>query len=492
MRAQLRDGSVDEQIEAARWLGLRGVTEVEDDLWQVVVDTRDERLRRVARQMQELLHSPGLVRFVEPGDVLEHLESSDAEDQVEALRHVIYHGLAEALPRVLQLLEDPDEHVRMMALWALGAIDPERQQRPRAMALLEDPADAVRRQALLYFRGHVDPDLVGPLVDRIADPSAEVGELAARVVDQGGQREAAVAEILERLSTVDDAPSMVAWMDALAGWRPTNRSVARVSRVQGHAPTGKPDAPSPAERGVLRRLLSHPCDEVVVVAASLLASSEDRGAVRHLKRALENEDAALRLRAVRALGSAGVTLESATVGALLDDPNAEVRRTAFDLVPALDPDEARALLRSTLAVASRTDSELAGDEVLVGRAVQALAEVGESEDARAILDLAERTESDFVKISALIGLGPMERRLGTRESLGWVRRLLEDPEIDDSVISATMFPLRDLGDASFLPLLASRLRPIEGYHPLVDELVQTISMLLGRELHGPTFLETPP
>ncbi len=164
---------------------------------------------------------------------------------------------------------------------------------------------------------------------------------------------------------------------------------------------------------------------------------------------------------------------------LLDDPVVNVQRAAMDLVTHLSPERARGILRGVLA---RPDPE----ESLHGLALLLLRDIGGPEDVAAVLALVRAKESDFLAVQAVGALGEMEGRLGTRSCLPELRRILEDPEADYALVSTAITALHQVGNPSFLPLLAARLREAEG-HPRGDEIASLISALLGRRIHGEAF-----
>ena len=79
-------------------------------------------------------------------------------------------------------------------------------------------------------------------------------------------------------------------------------------------------------------------------------------------------------------------------------------------------------------------------------------------------------------------------RLGTSVALDWYREILEDDEADRAVVIAAVEALRQVGDPSFLSLLAENLRACpDDDHASYTALAETISVLLGRRLHGEDF-----
>ena len=93
--------------------------------------------------------------------------------------------------------------------------------------------------------------------------------------------------------------------------------------------------------------------------------------------------------------------------------------------------------------------------------------------------------------NAVMATARLEHRTGTTEAHEWYRQLLADPRESHSVKQAVSSALRLAGDPSFLPVLANELRacPVDDA-AYAQSLSLTISVLLGRRLHGEGFGET--
>ena len=101
----LQTGTEEEKIRAARWLGLHRVEEAEAELWRAAAATESAELRAVARLMLQLLDDPDLLRLPDADAALRGLEDPDPTVRAVAVRHVLYFGIAAALPRPTRVAE---------------------------------------------------------------------------------------------------------------------------------------------------------------------------------------------------------------------------------------------------------------------------------------------------------------------------------------------------------------------------------------------------
>ena len=221
------------------------------------------------------------------------------------------------------------------------------------------------------------------------------------------------------------------------------------SRRSYSTPCRWPTYQSCSWTATLEPLLDHEDAGIRLQTAVLLSRDGNRAAVAYLKHALRDPEPEARQIAATALADAGHTVNQDVIRRLLDDPVVNVQRAAMDLVTHLSPERARGILRGVLA---RPDPE----ESLHGLALLLLRGIGGPEDVAAVLAMLRATESDFLAVQAVGALGEMEGRLGTRSCLPELRRILEDPEADYALVSAAITALHQVGNPSFLPLLAAR------------------------------------
>lgn len=128
--------------------------------------------------------------------MLEIAESRAAEGDA-ALRYAAIRTLGklearELAPRLLPMLEDPDEDVRVAAAEALGRLgDP-----TTVSALIEhldDPCRTVRRYAIISLGRLVDPRAVAAITDRIAREKVAERAEGVRAISAIGGAEARTA-----------------------------------------------------------------------------------------------------------------------------------------------------------------------------------------------------------------------------------------------------------------------------------------------------------
>jgi hypothetical protein len=226
----------------------------------------------------------------------------------------------------------------------------------------------------------------------------------------------------------------------------------------------------------------------VRLAAARVVGDQDDPSVRStLLDLLESDVGRHRAAAATMLARSETPIPRRMVSALLRDREVEVRREAVDLAAKLPAHDCRALLAPLLEAAPEE-----ADADLLARVVAVYPEVGRAADVPLLLELGHAATSDLVRINVILTLGRLEQRHGTRLALDWYRDLLADEQVSAPVHGAVVTALRQVGDASFLPLLAERLLPCSDDDRLGEQLVVTISVLLGRRIHGDSFARVEP
>lgn len=461
----LETGSVEEQIDAVRWLGLNLVEEARQPLLRLMTqppqDEDQEDLMRVARMMYDLLRKPELLRFKNKEEVLDHLDDPDSRTRADAVRHGAYFDLREEAGRVGERLDDPDPFVREEALITLRLLRDE-SHRKRALELLRDTEGAVRLRALEYLHGFGDPRLMDPMAQIVADANRWISQPATRVLSGGDQAGAAVRVILEQAAAEDDKDRTVRYLAALTRF----------------------DAPSewPSEsRDRLRPFLTNDAEAVRTEAALLVADFDPEAARRTLLHSLSSDVTANRLAAVRGLATMEVRVDVDVVSGMLADADPEVRRAAVSLATHLPPRHRR---RVCLEVLRRPDESVE----VVSLVLTHLPEVGAADDAKFLLQYAQQAEPDFLRMNAVNALAGLERRTGSRLGHDWYRLVLGDPNQGRSVKRAVLGAVESDGDGTFLPLLADELRACPAHDAdYAKALSSAISALVGRRLHGDGF-----
>jgi len=128
-------------------------------------------------------------------------------------------GARRAVPRLLELTQDPDWFVRVAALNGLGYIDPTLPAEP-AVGALGDGEPLVRQAAALNMGGSSDPVAVDLLVEALLhDPDWAVREAAAEALGEIGDPRA--ADALRRAGSLWRA--VVSWRVVRAARRALRR-----------------------------------------------------------------------------------------------------------------------------------------------------------------------------------------------------------------------------------------------------------------------------
>jgi HEAT repeat protein len=465
----LETGGEDERIRAARWLGLHQVEEAREALQRLRLGLdgagESEDLRRVVGTSYELIDRPRRLRFRSEAEVREHLDSPEAADRADALRHLAYFGLEEELPRALAALEDPDPAVRAEAIKALGYFEREAYA-DRVVLLLEDEELLVRHTALAYFQTLPNAGTVARVVPLIGGSDEGLGLTAVRILEGWRLPGPVGREILEVLDLAESTTARAALLAALAELVPASLR-------------------PPDWEATLAPLMQDPDEDVRLQAALLLAPEGTGGATRVLEDLLASETPGVRRGAAEGLSRSGYRPSDRTVAALLADEDLQVRRTGLEMATGLPPARALPLFRAVLL-----DREAGRD--LQSQALFYLPEIGGPEEVELLLGLGRAQDDDFLLVGTLGALGRLEEKLGTRQALGWYRELLATDGRTGVVYAAVAGAVRIAGDDSLMEPLAARLRlcPDEDAHQ-AGELALTLSVLLGRRLHGAEFASMP-
>ena len=118
--------------------------------------------------------------------LLEVLGDPDASVRGQAALAIGSLGSRRAVPRLLELTQDPDWFVRVAALNGLGYIDRSLPAEP-ALAALSDDEPLVRQAAALNIGGSTDPAAVNMLMEALVhDPDRAVREVAAEALGEIG------------------------------------------------------------------------------------------------------------------------------------------------------------------------------------------------------------------------------------------------------------------------------------------------------------------
>jgi HEAT repeat protein len=320
-------------------------------------DDADERVRRAALEhlpylddarvlpaLAAALHNPApsaraaaarALGQAEGGAVLPYLlaalEDSDAWVRYYAARSIGQHGYAEALGAIAGLAQaDPAGHVRIAAIEALGQIGG-----ADAIALLAPLADAadldIARAALVALGAIDHPEALPPLEAalRASDISRRLAPIAALA-----QRSGAMAvEPLRRAAAGADTQATHAAIEALARIGGAE-AIAALEALAADAERRDACVAALARLGedrieTIAQGLAHPSAGVRSAVVEALAQMKLPRASEHVRAALDDHDATVRLTAARALHQLGSRLAERQLAAMArTDPDVAVRRAA--------------------------------------------------------------------------------------------------------------------------------------------------------------------
>ncbi len=317
---------------------------------ELLMEYHSREIIRLSKQYMDLLDSPqasarlyGINGLKKTGTWSEYplkfADDSDFRIRKALAEYIKETGTQNQLPVIEHLLKDPDDRVRMNALNALYAIDPDRE---RLKTFLEDPSPKIRERVLKIAASDLLSKDIEPLLgDKIASVRAEAYQAFIEKTED--------AEVLEKI--VNETPFPQARKNALQKllvfhpafvlrFFPEMLSSGRYSEKE--------------KKSLLAILKYLPYDAIRSV---LLQAFEDQGLRAHypaliplfveitlespatvigfLTKWVEAEEAPIRLAAVKGFGKVS---EPATVTVLrekLEDPDEKVRAATVDALARL-------------------------------------------------------------------------------------------------------------------------------------------------------------
>lgn len=293
------------------------------------------------------------------------LFSDDPEVRTEAAVRLGEARDRQAVPALLEALDDPEESVRVEAARALGAIGDRSATGPLG-ALAADPLDTVRIAAAQALGMLEDPSAVPALERLLADPDE-------------GVRKAAV-------------------------------------RAAGSIPGPE------AVRLLVSSALHDEIEEIREVAVKLLAGRRAAEAIPFIERSLETESDRLRATAAYALEKIGDRSSLPALRKALDDPYFKVRSLSAHALARI----ARSDAEVRQAIARRLEVET--EELVRVDLAWALAKMGDRSAMGVVRELLLRGQLPEVRAEAALALGevgePADRDLlavAARDKKGLVR-----------------------------------------------------------------------
>ena len=293
------------------------------------------------------------------------LNDDDADHRRAGVLVAVQSGDPALIPDIVDAARDPDTAVAETALQAIRE-DPET-YRPLLIDRIAsmDPDERAGAVALLGESG--GEDLVPLLIALFADPDPTVRDRASLAVHRLADRQnpflrealesddpltAAIAiRTLGRYTDADDAPFFIsAFASPVAGIRREAQLAALRLREAGlpflHIEARDADRPyrtrlaamdvvqglrSPESLPVLMELLSDEDERIRVKAGSILGTYGAE-AIPELARLFDESDPAIRIRVLQLMGEIGSHQSFPTLTRALDDPSAEVRLTAREVL----------------------------------------------------------------------------------------------------------------------------------------------------------------
>jgi len=358
----------------------------------------------------------------------------------------------DAVPLLLPALHDPDDDVRMYAVWALGIQGADAHAAlPEVSARLKDPSPFVRQAgifavrriaaspeeavpALVTLLGDADLDIrfsvgreiarfgpgaVPPVRKLLADPSIEVRRQAVVTLGLIGPDAAAAVPDLLALLRDPQAGLQDDTSEALAG-------------IGAPALSALADALEPERDSALRKI------------AILALARAGQPAVPLLTGVLTDRDPSVRLQAVTALGRIGPAAVPALVNVFKNDPDTEVRQEAARVFGSMKADDPGVLPALSTALQDSADA-------VRGQAIQSLRQLTPADEAL-IKELTpvladKNLDVRLDAIRFLGGLGPA--------AVPPLVALLRDPEVKvRQRVIESLEEIRAPADVLFPPLAA--------------------------------------
>lgn len=232
-------------------------------------------------------------------------------------------GMAAVAPAI-EALESPATSARLGALAVLAEIGKEaRQAGPKILGLIDHPDERIRARALLCLKaiGHSGTNFESRVEQALNDPSSIVRVAAAQVLIGSGR---------------SGKPLVPMLIEALKD----RRSAVRQGSASALGGIG-PDAASAAPHLIEALADSEPEVQLTIVRALAAFGSSSEPAVPALIGLAKNSNSELRTASVEALGSIGPAAKPALPAVLhaLNDRTAEVRIAAIHALARIDPEQ---------------------------------------------------------------------------------------------------------------------------------------------------------
>ncbi|MBS7250415.1 MAG: HEAT repeat domain-containing protein [Candidatus Freyarchaeota archaeon] len=349
----LKSDDVKLRIEVARLLEKNGLEPQEEECkaYYLVALGREEE----AAELGKTALNP-LIRALEP--------PSSTEYRIRIVKLLGKAGGSEAVPALLELLNDKEAKVRVAVIQTLGSIGGKDVIKPLINSL-SDPHTSVAEAAVsaLVSLGKTSAKM---LVTCLDSPNEEVRKLASKSLMLIGLE--AAEELVKQLQ--NQSINIETWIEIAKilkqiGWKPENTEekayyLAALGEIEEDAKLGN------AAILPLTLALQHPDSKVrlkVVQALKIMGSA----ALNLLEKALKDYDDTVRIETVKILGEIGGTTAFDLLVRSLKDKSGQVRSAAIRGLAKIGGVKAVEFLVNALE-----------DEEAGGEAAEALSHVGES------------------------------------------------------------------------------------------------------------------
>jgi hypothetical protein len=355
--------------------------------------------------------------------------------------------------------------------------------------MLRDPDENNRMACGYYILALQDEEIVSRVYPLAADPASQVRYMITRSLNGKGLGPAAAESILERLPDIVDPVTLARSLEALADFTlPPSKSNRGSNSKYGRLVVGSRgesfgmqlDWPLENLSPVVP-MLKHE-DPGVRLAAARVLGPRQSGCKNALLTVLNDGSGDQKLGAASLLGkSSRLRVNIRTVQLLIDDEDLRLRKKGLQLARKLAPAETRKIYREIL--------DQGDDEDMMASVCVELIDIGEPQDVGRLLRLTTAPSGEHLRALAVVGVTVLEERLGTFTSRDRVLEILQTFEEPESVRVAAVHAVKMLGDSSFLDVLVKQygLCPEEAGFTFCEELEATISVSLGRQVHGASF-----
>lgn len=309
--------------EEAAWAVARGEFDRAARLGSVALPLLGRRLRE-GEYAERLSVVRALAGSGDPGAgtlLMEALRDPDAAVRTAAAEGLGLRAHVAAVPALIRLLKDPMPQVRAAAAAALGQLRDSAAVEP-LIAALEDSQWEVRAAALEALGRLGDRRAFASVAARLEDKEQEVREQAAETLGVVGDE-----SVVEKLVlTLLDPHAGVRQAAARAlhridpGWQRSPRVQSLLPTIQSALEHRDPGVQL-AAASLIRQVTGLTPAELARQGSPMQQARRQQAAARALEMLSGDEDPAIRLAAVQALGRLGLTDSIPALEARLNDPN---------------------------------------------------------------------------------------------------------------------------------------------------------------------------